>query len=125
VRNRRSVRAELKKRLSATVARPQKKTLSVGHDAHVVSPTISGGFVPLKMLITNAFLWIWTARRPAQECTCERAGEENSISGAACECGKRPANACKYLSDRVAKFFVLIFIDRHMREESGTWTARG
>lgn len=35
--------------------------------------------------------------RPAQECNCSRAEEENKVTGATCECGKRPADKCMWL----------------------------
>ena len=34
-------------------------------------------------------------RRPAQQCTCERAAEENTVTGDSCECGLRKAEACE------------------------------
>lgn len=67
------------------------------------------------------------AKRPAQECTCERAAEENKVPGAACECGKRPADACKFCDASVDSLFIascsfILDIYRHMREEPSVGT---
>ncbi|KAA8893074.1 hypothetical protein FN846DRAFT_980567 [Sphaerosporella brunnea] len=94
VLSRQNVHAERERRLTATATGRRKKILWAVRDVHVVrnQQAILAGVLKFCKLIMP-FLDM-AARRPAQECTCERASQENTVSGATCECGKRPADAC-------------------------------
>jgi hypothetical protein len=76
---------------NATARSRPPRTRPLVPDAHAVSPII-----PHITYCKTKTLTIYpTDQRPAGECTCSRATNENDKpSGSACACGKRSANAC-------------------------------